>query len=173
MKVLVTAASRHGTTAEIAQVIGDVLKDARFDVEILPPEAVVTIDGYDAIVIGSGVYAGHWLEPAKAFVARHESAFADRPVFLFSSGPLGDPPKPAGEPVDVRAIELATNAIDHRVFPGRLARSEMSLPEKVIVAAVRAPYGDYRPWDDILAWAGEIVRILEPMAPTAPSVAAG
>jgi menaquinone-dependent protoporphyrinogen oxidase len=167
MRVLVTAASKHGSAAEIANVIGGVLHETGLTVDILAPEAAATVDGYDAVVLGSGVYAGRWLDEAKRFVHRHEAALADRKVWLFSTGPLGDPPKPAGEPADVLTIEEATNAIEHRVFPGRLVKSELSFAEKVIVTGVRAPYGDFRPWDDIAAWATGISESLRSRVPVA------
>ena len=64
MKVLVTAATKHGATGEIAQVIGDALRERGLDSTVLEPEQVDAVDGYDAVVLGSAVYAGHWLKPA-------------------------------------------------------------------------------------------------------------
>lgn len=160
MRVLVTAASRHGTTAGIARVIAGVLRASNLEVDVIAPEAVARIEAYDAVILGSAVYAGHWLEQARDFVVRHQQELEDRPVFLFSSGPLGDPPEPTQEPGDARAIEESTGAMDQRVFAGRLTQSHLSLPERLTVTAVRAPYGDFRPWDDIADWANEIARYL-------------
>ncbi len=160
MKVLVTAASRHGSTAEIAAVIAGILRTSGIEVDVAAPESVEAIDGYDAVVLGSGVYAGHWMKPAKDFVERWELDLAERPVFLFSSGPLGEIPKPTEDPLDVEEIDRSTGAIDHQVFAGRLMRSQMSVPEKMILTVVRAPDGDFRPWDDISDWAKEIARFL-------------
>ena len=70
MKVLVSAASRHGATTEVAQSIGDVLLAAGIDVELRQPEDVTTVEPYDAVVVGSAIYAGHWLEPAKKLLER-------------------------------------------------------------------------------------------------------
>ncbi len=162
MKVLVTSASRHGTATEIADHIGVVLSEAELEVEVMEPDAVTSLDGYDAVVIGSGVYAGRWLGPAKAFVSRHEAALRQRRVFLFSCGPLGEPLKPDGDPDDVAALMLATEAVEHRVFPGRLDKADLKLPEKLVVAAVRAPYGDFRVWGDIDDWAREIAGAIQP-----------
>jgi menaquinone-dependent protoporphyrinogen oxidase len=101
MRVLVTVATKYGATEEIAQVIGEVLGEHRLEATILPPEQVEGVDGYDAVVLGSAVYAGHWLKPARELVERHAGELAGRPVWLFSSGPVGDPPKPEEDPVDV------------------------------------------------------------------------
>jgi menaquinone-dependent protoporphyrinogen oxidase len=109
MKVLVTAATKYGATAEIAQAIGDALRDHGLDPTVIPPQQVDSLDGYDAVVLGSAVYAGHWLKPARELVDR-AGHLADRPVWLFSSGPVGDPPKPEEDPVDVAEILTATAA---------------------------------------------------------------
>lgn len=172
MKVLVTAASKHGATSEIATVIGDVLESQGLDVEVLPPDEVGRIDGYDAVVLGSGVYAGHWLKPAKEFAERHGPELRARRVFLFSSGPVGEPPKESDVPVDIAGVRAATGAVDHRVFSGRITASQLGPFEKLVVRVVKAPLADDRPWDDIVDWAKQITSSLhdEPRraAPTAP-----
>lgn len=110
MRVLVTAASRHGATTEIADAIGAALREAGLETSVVPPDEVLTLAGYDAVVLGSAVYMGRWLDPAKQFAARNGAALAARPVWLFSCGPIGDPPKPTEEPVDVAGIREATGA---------------------------------------------------------------
>ena len=160
MKILVTAATRHGSTREIATLIAALLDDAGLEADVVEPDDVVSLAGYDAAVIGSAVYLGRWLEPARQAIERCRGEFAGRRVWLFSCGPLGDPAQPDGEPSDVEALQMATGAIDHRVFPGRLIKSELGLGERVVVAGVRAPYGDYRPWDDITTWARGIANRL-------------
>jgi menaquinone-dependent protoporphyrinogen oxidase len=162
MKVLVTAASRHGSTQVIADAIGEALKAAGMEVAVEPPDEVLSVDGFDAVVLGSAVYMGRWLEPAKRLAQRCASGFAARPVWLFSSGPMGEPPKPAEDPVDVAPMMELTHAREHRVFPGAIDRSTLGFAEKAIVAAVRAPEGDFRPWDQIESWARSIARALHP-----------
>lgn len=165
MRVLVTAASKHGATAEIARLIAGRLADAGLDVTLLPPDQVEKVDGFDAVVIGSAVYVGRWMDDAKRFINRFGPDLASRPVWLFSSGPAGDPPKPEGEPADVPAIREATHARYHRVFDGRIDRSHLGFGEKLAVTAVHAPDGDFRPLGEITRWADEIARALgEPAA---------
>jgi menaquinone-dependent protoporphyrinogen oxidase len=161
MRVLVTAASRHGATTEVAASVAAALGRAGLEVAVLAPSEVTTIDGFDAAVVGSGVYAGRWLAPAKDLLTQHREELARIPVWLFSSGPVGDPPKPAEDPVDVAAMVELVGARGHRVFPGLLDRRRLGLAEKAILAVVRAPEGDYRPWGGIDAWAGEIAAALE------------
>ena len=160
MKVLVTAASRHGSTAEIATIVAGILQASDIDAEVLPPEAVASVVDYDAVILGSAVYGGEWLEPARAFVARHADDLETRPVFLFSSGPLGYRSRRPVEPADAVAVELMTGAMDLQVFPGRLVGRELDLRERLVAARTHAPYGDFRPWDDIIDWTRAIVRYL-------------
>ena len=74
MRVLVTTASKHGATDEIGRRIAATLDRAGLTVVSAAPEAVVSVDGYDAVILGSGVYAGRWVESAKAFVEREREA---------------------------------------------------------------------------------------------------
>jgi menaquinone-dependent protoporphyrinogen oxidase len=161
MRVLVTAATKHGATQEIAQAIGDALRDQGLDPTVIEPERVDRVDDYDAAVLGSAVYAGHWLKPAKQLVDRCGSALTARPVWLFSSGPIGDPPKPEEDPVDVAEILAATRAREHRLFAGKLVRKQLSFPEKAIVSALRVPEGDFRDWTEIAGWATGIATALQ------------
>jgi len=104
MNVLVTVASKHGATMQIAEAIGRALAKADIGAEVVAPDEVRSLKGYDAVILGSAVYAGRWLDEAKRFVEREAPALAERPVWLFSSGPIGDPPKPEEEPIDVAPI---------------------------------------------------------------------
>jgi menaquinone-dependent protoporphyrinogen oxidase len=156
MKVLVTAASKHGATAEIAQAISETLSSHGVDATLKPIEDVQSIDGYQAVVIGSGVYAGRWLKPARELVKRHESELKQRKVWLFSSGPVGDPPKPVEESTEFAQMKAATGALEHRIFSGRVDPKALSLPERAVVAALHAPTGDFRDFDAIRAWAAHI-----------------
>jgi menaquinone-dependent protoporphyrinogen oxidase len=160
MRVLVTAASKYGATAEIGQAIGEVLGEHGLDPTVVPPERVGGLDGFDAVVVGSAVYAGHWLKPAREPVDRLGGELAGRPVWLFSSGPVGDPPKPDEDPVDVAEVLAATGAREHRVFAGKLLRKQLSFPERAIVSALRVPEGDFRDWAEVRRWATGIADAL-------------
>jgi menaquinone-dependent protoporphyrinogen oxidase len=168
MQVLVMAASKHGATAEIDDWIAATLRAVGLTVTREPPEAVTTLDGVDAVVLGSAVYAGHWLDPARDVVERLGATMAPRPVFLFSSGPVGDPPKPDGGPAEVERWMAVTHAVEHRVFPGRIDRARLGFGERAIVTALRVADGDDRPRQEIEAWARQIAATLAaPPVPTA------
>jgi menaquinone-dependent protoporphyrinogen oxidase len=163
MRVLVTAASRHGATHEIAAAIAAGLERRGLDADARPAEELASLDGYDAYVIGSAVYVGRWMDTARELVEAHATALASRPVWLFSSGPLGPPDalKPEGDPVDAAALIAAVDAEDHRVFAGRLDRKLLSFGEKAVIIAVHAPEGDFRDWDAIDGFAAGIAGHLQ------------
>ena len=161
MKVLVTVASRHGSTAAIACAIADGLKHDGFEVDLQAPEQVTCVDGYDAVVLGSAVYMSHWLPEACDFAERFIAQLAKLPVWLFSSGPVGDPPKPATVAADVAPAMACTGARDHQVFGGRIAREELSLGERAIVTVMHIKDRDDRDWDQIAGWTREIAKELQ------------
>lgn len=163
MKVLVSAASRHGASSEIAAAIGEVLVEAGLEVDVLPPDKVVDVAPYDVVIIGSGVYAGHWLGPAKALINRDLERLRSRQVWLFSSGPTGEGLASEVEQPDGDAFHEAIGAVEHRLFPGRLERGRLGFAERVIISVVHAPEGDFRPWPEIRAWAATIAGALRPV----------
>lgn len=159
-KVLVSAGSKHGATAEIARRIAKTIQDAGCDAMVLQPEDVSDMAGFDAIVLGSAVYAGHWTADAKELARRVARLPAKPPVWLFSSGPVGDSPAPEEDPVDVSSIRADTGASEHHIFAGKIDKSELSFAEKAIMVAVRAPEGDFRDWNAIDSWARRIAESL-------------
>jgi menaquinone-dependent protoporphyrinogen oxidase len=171
MKILVTVASKHRSTLEIGQAIGRAFAARGITTDVRPAAEVDTIVGYDAVVLGSGIYAGSWLAPARDFVQRCLGQLRERPVWLFSSGPLGDPPLPAGDPAGAAAIIALLQPRGHRTFAGRLERDDLGRGEKLIVRVVRAPFGDYRDWPAVQAWADEISGELGASEAGAPSKA--
>jgi menaquinone-dependent protoporphyrinogen oxidase len=107
-------------------------------------------------VLGSAVYYGKWLPPALAFARTHASALAHRPVWLFSSGPLGDPPRPDGDSSGLDPRDLIPGARDHVVFGGRIDRGLLGTRERLVTRVVGADEGDFRDWKEIASWAASI-----------------
>lgn len=177
MTVLVATASRHGASWEIAEAIAAGLCDAGIPVDLvrLDPDDAEGPDpaAYEAVVLGSAVYAGHWLTAARRFASDHRTALLNRPVWLFSSGPIGTPPRPReDEAVSVQAVVGETQAREHRLFGGKLDRSVLSFPERALVTAIRATDSDDRNWADIAAWTRGIAQVLRPghdIVTTAPA----
>lgn len=166
MKILIAYASRHGATAEVAGRIAQTIRatlqervgpraDA-VELETRPASHVRGVSDYDVVVIGSAVYAGRWLDDARHLVDREAKALAAKPVWIFSSGPVGDPPTPAASPQTTAAVVARVAPRGQRVFAGRIEPSALGPMERMMVRAVRAPAGDYRDWPAVEAWSREI-----------------
>lgn len=158
MKLLVTYASKYGSTAEIAEVIGKELGIQNYEVEVKPVEEVSGLTGYDGFVIGSALYAGGWLKPATEFLRSNQEALATRPVWLFSSGPTGegDPNEIMGGwifPEDLAEVRETIKPKDIILFHGHINLDKLSSGEKMIIKSVKATVGDYRDWLVIRTWA--------------------
>src|SRR5258706_12536035 len=147
MKVLVAAASRHGATQEIAEAIGRTLNGEGVHAEVAANVDASDPAGYDAVVLGSAVYMGYWLEAATKFVESHGTALSARPTWLFSSGPIGDPPRPSEpEAVDVADLGSKTQGRGHKLFAGKLDKGGLGFGEGAVMFAFRAAQGAYRDW---------------------------
>lgn len=156
MKILVAVASRHGSTREIAEAVAEGLRAARFSVDVADPDDVETLDPYGAVLVGSSVYVGRWAASARAMVDRLAPALSVRPLWLFSSGPVGNPPFPAGDPEEVAGLVVRLRARGHRTFSGRLDRGGLALAERAVVSLIQAEHGDFRSWRDVQEWAQEV-----------------
>jgi menaquinone-dependent protoporphyrinogen oxidase len=172
-RVLVVVASRHGATAEIADALARSMADgaagraAALSAVVVPARQMYDPVPFDAVVLGSAVYAGSWLDPAREYATHYAAALRARPLWLFSSGPIGEPPFPPDEPYDAAPLTRITGARGHRVFarghrvfPGRLDKSRLSFGERAMVTAMRAPVGDFRDWAQITGWAAEIAAVV-------------
>jgi menaquinone-dependent protoporphyrinogen oxidase len=165
-QVLVTYASKRGATAEIAERIGAVLRQADLPTEVLPVKQVRDLTAYRAVIVGSAVYIGQWRKEAVKFLQANEKLLTERPVWLFSSGPTGE-----GDPVTLlqgwripKALEPIIVVIQPRdmaVFHGALFVGKINPIEKWMIKNVKSPTGDFRDWDTITAWATSIANVLK------------
>jgi len=170
LNILVTYASKHGATAEIAERIAEWLSADGFPATVAQAGPDVSVEGYSAFVVGSSVYAGKWQPEAREFVGTHTEALKRSPVWLFSSGPIGDPPLPEEDPPEAADHARLIDAHGHRLFAGVLDRSKLGFAERAVASALRAPEGDFRDWDEIRAWVTEIVRHLHVHEKPAPAL---
>lgn len=76
----------NGSTAQVAETIGEVLHNDGLTGDVLPARPVASVSSYDTVVIGGAVYTGRRHKDARRFVRRHRRALAERPLRLFSSG---------------------------------------------------------------------------------------
>lgn len=174
MNVLVAYASRHGSTKGIAERIAADLREVGLSAEVMPVHQVRDLDRYGAFVIGSAAYMFHWLKEATNFVKRHHSLLSQRPVWLFSSGPLGKELVDeegrdileATRPKEFDELSALIHPRGERVFFGAWDPDAppVGLGERLLrlMPATKdaTPSGDFRDWPAIDAWATEIASHL-------------
>jgi len=165
--ILVTYASKYGATKEIAKKIGEVLRQSGLQADVLPVDGVQNLDPYKAVILGSAVYVGKWHKEAVKFLRANQNILAERPVWIFSSGPTGH-----GNPVQLvegQRLPAALQPIaDHiqpqdiAVFHGYINPDKINFIEKwAIKSLVKKPFGDFRDWGDITAWATAIAKSIK------------
>lgn len=166
-KVLVTYASKYGATKQIAEMIGEVLRQAGFQLDVYPVAGVRGLNSYKAIILGSAVYIGKWPKEAVKFLRSNEKLLAERPVWLFSSGPTGkgDPVELVEGwhlPVELQPVADRIRPCDIAVFHGHINPDKLNFIEKwAIKSLVKKPFGDFRDWDAITSWATAIADTLK------------
>jgi menaquinone-dependent protoporphyrinogen oxidase len=160
VNALIAVASKHGSTREIAQAIANELEQRGIDTDFADLSEVTDLAHHDAVILGSAVYMGRLMPEMRRFVDDHTTALLKVPVWLFGSGPIGDPPRPSEIPAELRAVADELGAHGCRWFAGRLDTAELGLKERLIVRAVKAAPGDFRPWEEIALWADEIAAAL-------------
>ena len=170
--VLVAYASNHGSTREIAEAISGSLEKAGLRAHLRPAIEVDDLDGYDAVVLGAPIYMGRWQRHAHAFLRRHRSALAERPLAVFALGPLHDDPKEWSE---ARAqLDTALARHERRAARGRaLRRADRPVASALPVledagSAMRRGLGcDRRRWGEALP---ELLGVASPAARPTPAV---
>ena len=174
MHVLVAYATRHGATAGIAVRVAATLRTEGLDAEVRPVSEVDDLAPFDAVVLGGAAYMFHWLKDATAFARRHRVALRERPVWLFSSGPLGtdevdDKGQHVRETSRPREFVELTDLLrprDEQVFFGAFdpGARPIGLGERMVrhlpAARNALPAGDFRNWQEIDAWAKGIAADL-------------
>jgi menaquinone-dependent protoporphyrinogen oxidase len=131
-----------------------------------------SLEPYDAVVLGSAVYIKRWRGGARRFLRRHAKEVAQRPFWVFSSGPVGEPkgdPNPAWlEPPRIIERVERLGAREHVVFGGRMPVNPGSPTARAMVKNCPPEYRDRRDWDEINAWAAGIAAELHEHERVAP-----
>jgi menaquinone-dependent protoporphyrinogen oxidase len=166
-KILVAYASKYGATKEIAERGGDVLQICGKQVEILPVNGISDVTPYAAVILGSAIYVGKWPKEAEVFLKANEKCLAERPVWLFSSGPTGEGDSVAlvdGKcvPTTLRATIDRIKPCDITVFHGNINLEKINAMEKwAVKSVVKKPFGDFRDWNSIVRWSNEIAAAMK------------
>jgi menaquinone-dependent protoporphyrinogen oxidase len=161
--VLVAYATKHGSTEAIATAIAERLNACGVPATSVEASRVPSLEPYDAVVLGSAVYARRWRAEARHFMRRHASELARKPFWVFSSGPVGDPANdnPAWEePAHTIAKALELGARDHAVFGGALPAEPHGMMMRSMARNTPAEFRDRRDWDEIRTWTDAIADAL-------------
>ena len=160
-RVLVAYATKLGSTAQIAEAIAQVLRDGGHRGLAVPARDVRSLDDWDAVILGSALYAAYWQKDARRFVERFAEELKARPLWLFSGGPLDRRLAKADQPITPHGAEITAGlgARSHRTFGGRLAPDAAVDPQVLQTHRI----GDYRDWQAIVDYAYRIGRQLDRM----------
>ncbi|SCK16087.1 flavodoxin domain-containing protein [Streptomyces sp. WMMB 322] len=160
LRVLVAYSSRNRSTAGIAAWIGETLRDKGLEADVTAAEKAHDISRYDAVVLGSAVYAGRWRSDATRFARLHRHQLRRMPLWLFSSGRRNTsrrreriPPPPS-----VARIARRLGAEEHRTFGGRLTDGAGGALAGRLLG--EGPGGDLRDQQEVSAWGGGIAARL-------------
>jgi menaquinone-dependent protoporphyrinogen oxidase len=154
--ILVAYATKHGSTAEVAQSIAATLRRRGFEAEAVAAGTVDDLDGYSGVVLGGSLYMGRWHADAIFFLRRFERELADHPLAIFAMGPSDVETGTAGSREQLekalrkfRGVKPAAVAI----FGGVLDPTQHRFPFNRLDAF------DARDWDAIEAWAAEVAKL--------------
>lgn len=157
-RVLVAYASKMGATKEIADAIGGRLTERGFATDVRPAETIGSVDGYDAVVVGSAVYVTRWRPAATRFVRRFRHQLAAREVWLFESGWVGTRPSALVPTPGARRRARQLGTPPPAVFGGRLDPDLATGPMDRALA--KGLPGDARDWDEIRSWSDGVADAL-------------
>lgn len=163
--ILITYASRYGSTAEIAQKIGEEIASNGFNVDISEVKDVHNLKQYRAVILGSAVYIGKWRKDAIRFLNMFEKDLTEKKIWIFSTGPTGqgDPVKLLegwSFPPSLKPLAERIRPEDITVFHGALNMDKLNSIHRYMVKKIKAPVGDYRDWEQVTKWAKNIASSL-------------
>jgi menaquinone-dependent protoporphyrinogen oxidase len=156
VRILVAYATKHGSTAGVAEAVVRELAAAGLEADLATLPAADSFEGYDGVVLGAPLYMGKPLDLAP-FVARHRDALFRMPVAAFAVGLTPAAPEPKPEQVEQTRKALIDalspiRPVAATLFAGALEPTRMGLAERAVTRLLKAPAGDFRDWDAIAAW---------------------
>ena len=160
-RVLITYATRAGSTGEVANAIGHVLSAHGLSVDVRTINSQPRLDGYQAVLIGSAIRMGSWLPEAVRFIEHNRLALQRLPLGLFTVHGinLGDDEQSRQKrEAYLDAIRPYVGRPEHAFFAGKIDPAGLSLIDRLMVRMVKAPVGDFRDWASIEGWAQTAIR---------------
>ncbi len=154
--VLVVYGTKSGCTKGIAERIGATLSEAGVIAEVKPAQDHADPSEYDAIIVGSGVRAGMWHAPVKQWLVANAAVLREKPVAFFTAClTMATDPEKADEVrayTDPLVSETGIEPVDVGLFAGMYDPKAFSLPERLIMKAMKAPEGDFRDYAAVDTW---------------------
>lgn len=162
-KILVTFATRTGSTIGVAQAVADVLKLGDARVDVVPVRHTHEISHYNAVIIGSSIRMGRWLPEAVEFCAEHAAELNKIPTAIFTVHLLNrdnsEMSRKARQAYTAPVREILTPTAEV-FFNGKMDYTKLNFLERVMAKSMatsyNTPQGDYRDWEAIRRWAKEI-----------------
>jgi menaquinone-dependent protoporphyrinogen oxidase len=161
--ILVTFATRGGSTRELAEQIAQVLEQSGLVVDLRAVSAPINVASYSAVVLGSALYFQRLMPEALRFLTDHAALLATRPLVLFSVGAemrKGTPTAHTAAETWVRRSlaalpQLQPKAIEH--FAGAVELRRLSLRWRLLVLISFGERGDWRNIPGVRAWSSAII----------------
>jgi menaquinone-dependent protoporphyrinogen oxidase len=160
-KVLVTYASKYGSTGGVADAIGKELcgKDIATDVVLIKNAA--NVGSYQGVVIGGAIYMGKWMSEAVDFVKKNREILRQVPVAYFLVCMTLSQPTEKKRAEALSYMDPILEAVPEikpvgiGTFAGALDYNNLSWLNKKILKSKGTPEGDFRDWNAIRTWARE------------------
>ena len=163
--VLVTFATRYGSTREVAQSIADTLKESGIEVDFQPIREVRSVEKYQAVVLGAPLYMFRWHKDARRFLSKHRKEIVQRPIAIFALGPIHDEEKEWQDVQKQLDKALAKypwlNPAAVEIFGGRFDPARLRFPYSFLPAMKKIPASDIRDWAKIKSWAENLRDLLK------------
>ena len=165
-RVLISYASRCGSTGGVAEAMGQALCGMGASADIRLVKNVNDLSPYDAVIVGSAVRRGKWLPEAVGFVKHNQDILGRLPIAYFvvcltmkdNTAENRSTVMAYLDPVRKEAPKIQPVAVG--LFPGALDFGKLSFVEKTVLKAKGASEGDYRDWPSVKAWASTVGPML-------------
>ena len=162
VNILVTYATRYGSTGEIANIICEELNKIELISYNSPVNSNVELSNYDGLILGSPIYGGNWLYEAESFLKHNRNKLRKIPIALFSVGMVTIKNVNNGKKEHERALERLPinhslkNVIKVALFDGVSYRSNLPFWLRTLDFMAGTPQGDFRKWNVIRDWAKRV-----------------
>jgi menaquinone-dependent protoporphyrinogen oxidase len=165
--ILVTYATRYGSTREVAELIASVLRERGIESEVVPMPDVQSLEHYQSVVMGAPLYIGRWHKDAQRFLALHREALMKREVAIFTLGPTQDEVEDWEDVRTQLEKQMASvpwlNPVSSQLFGGKYDPETLRFPDTLLALLPASPLhdmpaSDVRDWSAIRAWSEELAQ---------------